>query len=199
MEISDIENVIQPNPVLCLYYVLKTKTYLPEACKKIMPVLGTYLLDEMKSLEDPEAYHAMDIKLGKLNQTASKEYNRLYEQSPTLENAGEKNLAYAQALLAQCVTAVFSLAWNATAMLSGKDQTAMILSNATQFIATAAGSDGHKNPEDETDFETRWNQAAKDLAYIPPFPCSRSQVVEMLSKTPEADVEKKRVLSFLIR
>jgi len=199
MEMSDIENVIKHNPVLCLYYVLKTKTYLPEECKKLMPVLGAYLLDEIKNIDDPKEYHAMDVKLSKLNQTASKEYNRLYEQSSSIENVEEKNLTYAQSLLAQCVATAFSLAWNATAMLSGKDNAGMILSSATQFIATAAGSDGFKNPEDETDFETRWNNAAKDLFYLPSFPCSRSQITEMLSKISDTDVERKRILSFLIK
>jgi hypothetical protein len=198
MEMSDIENAIKHNPVLCLYYVLKTKPYLPEQCKDLMPALGKYLLDEIKKIDDPKEYHAIDIKLNDLNGKASKEYNTLYAKSSDVENPEEKNLMYAQSLLAQCVAAAFSIAWDATAMLAGKDYAERILSSSAQFIATAAGSDGFKNPEDKTDFETRWNNTAKDLIYIPEFPCGRSQIIDMLSKTPDTDTEKKRILSFIL-
>jgi hypothetical protein len=196
MEMSDIENAIKHNPVLCLYYVLKTKTYLPEQSRNLMPELGTYLLDEMKSIKDSGEYHSTDIKLNSLRGKAAKEFNKLYAQTSDIEIPKEKNLMYAQSLLAQCVAAAFSLAWNTIAMLSGKDYAEMILRNTAQSIATAAGSDGFKNPEDKTDFETRWNNAAKDLVHIPQFPCSRSQINKILSETSDAD--KKRVLSFLI-
>lgn len=53
MKMSEIETAIKHNPVLCLYFVLKTETYLPEQCRKLMPVLGTYLLDEIKKITDP--------------------------------------------------------------------------------------------------------------------------------------------------
>lgn len=55
-------------------------------------------------------------------------------------------MMYAQSLPAQCVAASFSLAWDATAMLSKKENAEKILRNASQFISTAAGSDGFKNP-----------------------------------------------------
>jgi hypothetical protein len=198
MEMTDIENAIKQNPVLCLYYILKSKEYLPENSAKLMPVLGSYLLDEIKRIDDPDAYHAMDIKLNKLGNEASDEYNRLYKKaSDDILSPEQKNLVYAQSLLAQCVAAAFALAWDATAMLSGKDYKERIQSGAAQFVATAAGSDSFKDPAASADFETLWLSAAKDLKYIPEFPASRSKIREMLSATKET--EKKGVLAFLLQ
>jgi hypothetical protein len=197
MEISDIENGIKHNPVLCLYYVLKTKTYLPDQCKNLMPLLGTYLLEEIKAIEDSDKAHTIDIKLNKLGNEASAEYHELYKKSGGDVPEDERNLMYAQSLLAQCVSTAFALAWQATAMLSGSDYGNMILQNATNFISTAASSDSFKEPTVLTDFEKVWSEISMELSHIPEFPCSKSQILEILSHTEDKD--KKRVLSFLIQ
>jgi len=198
MEISDIENGIKHNPVLCFYYVLKTKTYLPEKCKKLLTILGTYLLEELKAIDDSEKSHAMDIKLNKLGNEASAEYHELYKKSSEGNiPEDQKNLMYAQSLLAQCVSTAFALAWQATAALSGRDYSEMILQSASNFLATAASSDSFKEPTVLNDFETVWLEISKDLSHIPAFPCDKLQIMDTISRAEDND--KKRVLSFLIQ